>query len=62
MVADDALPAITLTDPQNQHADMSPAMAAMSPVVRADSNTSFEFDRGSGRPGTASSVSDGAGK
>ncbi|KAM0722300.1 hypothetical protein Q7P37_001741 [Cladosporium fusiforme] len=52
----DALPAFTLTDPYNKHSDMSPVT---SPVMnsRADSS-SFEFDRPTARPGTASSVGD----
>jgi hypothetical protein len=48
-----ALPTLTLTDPHNLAADMS---LAMSPLQTTDSNTSFEFDRSSGRPGTASSI------
>ncbi|TLD04557.1 hypothetical protein E2P81_ATG10609, partial [Venturia nashicola] len=48
-----ALPTLTLTDPHNLAADMS---LAMSPVSRADSNTSFEFGQLTGRPGTASST------
>jgi len=55
-----ALPTLTLTDPQNIDADMS---LAMSPITSRspDTFTSFEFERTSGRPGTASSVGDGAG-
>lgn len=54
-----ALPTLTLTDPQNIDADMP-----MSPIRSADTDTfaSFEFERSLGRPGTASSVGDGAGK
>jgi hypothetical protein len=48
-----ALPTLTLTDPHNLAADMS---LAMSPLQTTDSNTSFEFDRSSVRPGTASSI------
>jgi hypothetical protein len=48
-----ALPTLTLTDPHNLAADMS---LAMSPVLTADSDKSFEFDRSSGRPATASSI------
>ena len=47
------LPTLTLTDPQNVPSEMS---LAMSPLAGTDSNTSFEFDRSSGRPGTASST------
>lgn len=55
-----ALPTLTLTDPQNLDADMS---LPMSPTIKSpDTFTSFEFERTSGRPGTASSVGDGAGK
>jgi hypothetical protein len=55
-----ALPTLTLTDPQNLDADMS---LPMSPTIKSpDTFTSFEFERASGRPGTASSVGDGAGK
>jgi hypothetical protein len=55
-----ALPTLTLTDPQNLDADMS---LPMSPTIKSlDTFTSFEFERSSGRPGTASSVGDGAGK
>jgi hypothetical protein len=55
-----ALPTLTLTDPQNLNADMS---LPMSPTIKSpDTFTSFEFERASGRPGTASSVGDGAGK
>jgi hypothetical protein len=57
-----ALPTLTLTDPHNLDADMS---LPMSPTIKSpDTFTSFEFERSSGRPGTASSVgpSDGAGK
>ena len=55
-----ALPTLTLTDPQNLDADMS---LPMSPTIRSpDTFTSFEFERSSGRPGTASSVGDGAGE
>lgn len=55
-----ALPILTLTDPQNVDADMS---LPMSPTIKSpDTFTSFEFERSSGRPGTASSVGDGAGK
>lgn len=55
-----ALPTLTLTDPHNLDADMS---LPMSPTIKSpDTFTSFEFERTSGRPGTASSVGDGAGK
>jgi hypothetical protein len=53
------LPTLTLTDPQNEPSEMS---LAMSPLVGTDSNTSFEFDRSSGRPGTASSTGNDDGK
>jgi len=53
------LPTLTLTDPQNEPSEMS---LAMSPLVGTDSNTSFEFDRSPGRPGTASSTGNDDGK
>lgn len=53
-----ALPTLTLTDPHNLDADLP-----MSPTIKSpDTFTGFEFERTSGRPGTASSVADGAGK
>ena len=53
------LPTLTLNGPDNVEADLS---MAMSPLVGTDSNTSFEFDRSSGRPGTASSTGNDDGK
>jgi len=53
------LPQLTLNDPDSLAAEVS---LAMSPLIGTDSNTSFEFDRSSGRPGTASSTGNDDGK
>ena len=53
------LPPLTLTGPSHLASEIS---LVMSPLVGSDSNTSFEFDRSSGRPGTASSTGNDDGK
>ena len=53
------LPTLTLTGPSQLAPEVS---LVMSPLVGSDSNTSFEFDRSSGRPGTASSTGNDDGK